>query len=160
MVVFLLSTDKFRLKIFLALFSKHINTRPFKSIFIVMNCPLFLKCFNLISGLSTQCFEFLITYRFCISRLVIFLFLVFLTSFLGGKGKKKSGLATSREGAWGERRYSFYSFITLALKGGESSASLSGRVLSQKKDPRYPLYRRLDGHQIRCGRTELICDLE
>jgi hypothetical protein len=54
-------------------------------------------------------------------------------------------------GAWGERIYSFYSFLTLALDGGEWSASRPGRALSRGKDPRYPLYRSQDGPQSRSG---------
>jgi hypothetical protein len=30
---------------------------------------------------------------------------------------------------WGERKYSFYSFMTLAIDGGEWSASRPGRAL-------------------------------
>jgi hypothetical protein len=47
----------------------------------------------------------------------------------------------------GERRYIFYSFLTLALDGGEWSASRPGHGFSLAKDPRYPLYRRLGGPQ-------------
>jgi hypothetical protein len=54
-------------------------------------------------------------------------------------------------GAWGERRYSSYSFLTSALDRGEWSASRPGRALPQRKDPRYPLYRRLGGPQSRSG---------
>jgi hypothetical protein len=45
------------------------------------------------------------------------------------KSKKKSYPATHHGGAWGERRYSTYSFLTSALDGGEWSASHSGRAL-------------------------------
>ncbi|KDR19802.1 Proton-coupled folate transporter [Zootermopsis nevadensis] len=38
-------------------------------------------------------------------------------------------------GAWGERRYSSYSFLTSALDGGEWSASRPGRALRPGKDP-------------------------
>jgi hypothetical protein len=38
--------------------------------------------------------------------------------------------ATRRGGAWGERRYSSYSFSTLALDGGEWSASRPGRAFT------------------------------
>jgi hypothetical protein len=64
---------------------------------------------------------------------------------------KQSSPATRPSGAWGERSYSSYSFLTSALDGGEWSASRSGRALPRGKDPRYPLYRRLDGPQSRSG---------
>jgi hypothetical protein len=51
----------------------------------------------------------------------------------------------------GERRYSFYSFLTSALDGGEWSASRPCRALPRGKDPRYPLYRRVGGPQSRSG---------
>jgi hypothetical protein len=51
----------------------------------------------------------------------------------------------------GKRRYSSYSFPTLALDGGEWSASRPGRALGPGKGPRYPLYRRLGGPQSRFG---------
>jgi hypothetical protein len=40
---------------------------------------------------------------------------------------------TRHEGAWGERRYSSYSFSTSALDGGEWSASRPGRALAPEK---------------------------
>jgi hypothetical protein len=52
----------------------------------------------------------------------------------------------------GERRYSSYSFLTSAPDGGEWSASRPGRALPRRKDPQYPLYRRLSGPQGRSGR--------
>jgi hypothetical protein len=42
----------------------------------------------------------------------------------------KSRLTTRHEGAWGERRYSSYSFLTSALDGGKWSASRLGRALA------------------------------
>jgi hypothetical protein len=51
-------------------------------------------------------------------------------------------------GAKGERKcsyYSYYSFLTFAVDGGEWSASQQGRHLSTGKDPRYPLDGRLGG---------------
>jgi hypothetical protein len=47
---------------------------------------------------------------------------------MGGK-KVKSDPATRHGGAWGERRYSSYSFLTSALDGSEWSASRPGRAL-------------------------------
>jgi hypothetical protein len=47
----------------------------------------------------------------------------------------------------GERRYSSYSFLTLALDGGEWPASYPGCTLPAGKGPRYALDRRLDGPQ-------------
>jgi hypothetical protein len=38
-------------------------------------------------------------------------------------------------GVWGERRYSFYSFLTSTLDGGEWSASRPGRALPSGKEP-------------------------
>jgi hypothetical protein len=49
----------------------------------------------------------------------------------------------------GEKMYSSYSFLTLALDGGEWSASHPGHALHQGKDPQYPLDRRLGGPQSR-----------
>jgi hypothetical protein len=43
--------------------------------------------------------------------------------------KKQSSPATCRGGIWGERRYSFYSFLTSALDRGEWLASRPGRTL-------------------------------
>jgi hypothetical protein len=68
--------------------------------------------------------------------------------------KKQSSPATRPDGAWGERRYSSYSFLTSALDGDEWSASFPGRALPRGKDPRYPLYRRLDGPQSRSGHRD------
>jgi hypothetical protein len=42
-------------------------------------------------------------------------------------------LATRHGGAWGERRYSSYSFLTSALDGGEWSASRPDRVLPRPR---------------------------
>jgi hypothetical protein len=43
------------------------------------------------------------------------------------------------EGAWGERRYSSYSFSISALDGGEWSASPPGRALPPGKGPPVPI---------------------
>jgi hypothetical protein len=51
---------------------------------------------------------------------------------------KQSSPATRHGGAWGERRYSSYSFLTSALDGGEWSASRPDRALPRGKDPWYP----------------------
>jgi hypothetical protein len=45
----------------------------------------------------------------------------------------------AHEGAWGERRYSSYSFSTSALEGGEWSASRPGRALPPGKGPPVPI---------------------
>jgi hypothetical protein len=58
---------------------------------------------------------------------------------------------THHAGAWRERRYSSYSFSTLALHGGDWSALSPGRAIPRGKDPRYPFYRRLGGPQSRFG---------
>jgi hypothetical protein len=65
--------------------------------------------------------------------------------------KKQSNSATRHGGAWGERRYSSYSFLTSVLDGGEWSASRPGRALPRGKDPRYPLHSRLGGPQSWSG---------
>jgi hypothetical protein len=49
--------------------------------------------------------------------------------------KEQSSPATRHGGAWGERRYSSYSFLTSALDGGEWSASRPGRALPRGKTP-------------------------
>jgi hypothetical protein len=51
----------------------------------------------------------------------------------------KSSPATHHGGAWGERRYSSYSFTTLALDGGEWSASRPGRALPPGKGLLVPI---------------------
>jgi hypothetical protein len=51
----------------------------------------------------------------------------------------------------GERMHSSYSFSTSALDGGEWSASRPAALCPRGKEPRYPLYRRMDGPQSRSG---------
>jgi hypothetical protein len=51
----------------------------------------------------------------------------------------------------GDRRYSSYSFTASALDRGEWSALCPGRALPPRKEPRYPLYRRLGGTQSLSG---------
>jgi hypothetical protein len=68
--------------------------------------------------------------------------------------KKQSSPATRHGGAWGERRYSSYSFLASALAESEWSASRPGRALPRGKDPRYPSYRRLGGPQSRSGHRD------
>jgi hypothetical protein len=53
--------------------------------------------------------------------------------------KRKSGPSTRHGGAWGERRYSSYSFTTSALDGGEWSESRPGRPLPPEKGPPVPI---------------------
>jgi hypothetical protein len=52
---------------------------------------------------------------------------------------KQNGTATRPGGAWGERGYSSYSFLTSALEGGEWSASRPGRALPPGKEPPAPI---------------------
>jgi hypothetical protein len=52
---------------------------------------------------------------------------------------KKICPATRHGGAWGERRYSSYSFLTSAVDGGEWSASRPGRALPPGKGPPVPI---------------------
>jgi hypothetical protein len=52
---------------------------------------------------------------------------------------KKSCLATRHEGAWWERRYSSYSFLTSVLDRGEWSASRPGWALPPGKGPPVPI---------------------
>jgi hypothetical protein len=49
--------------------------------------------------------------------------------------KKESGSVTCHGGALGERRYSFYHFLTSALEGDEWSGSRPGRALPAGKEP-------------------------
>jgi hypothetical protein len=51
----------------------------------------------------------------------------------------KSCPVTRHEGAWGVRRYSFYSFLTSALDGGEWSASRPGRALPPREGSPVPI---------------------
>jgi hypothetical protein len=52
---------------------------------------------------------------------------------------KGSDPATRHGSAWGERRYSSYSFLTSALDGGGWSASRPGRALPPGKGPPVPI---------------------
>jgi hypothetical protein len=47
--------------------------------------------------------------------------------------------ATRHEDAWGQRRYSSYSFLTSTLDGGEWSASRPGCALPPGKGPPVPI---------------------
>jgi hypothetical protein len=49
--------------------------------------------------------------------------------------KKQNSPSTRHGGAWGERRYSSYSFLISVLDGGEWSASRPGRALPLGTDP-------------------------
>jgi hypothetical protein len=70
---------------------------------------------------------------------------------LSNKIKKQSSPTTRHGGAWRERRYNSYSFLTSALDGGEWPASRPDHTLPRRKELRYPLYRRLGGPQSRSG---------
>jgi hypothetical protein len=52
---------------------------------------------------------------------------------------KQSSPATRHGGAWGESRYSVYSYLTSALDSGEWSASHPGRDLPPGKEPPVPI---------------------
>jgi hypothetical protein len=52
---------------------------------------------------------------------------------------KLSCPTTRHGGAWGERAYSSYSFTTLALDGGEWSASYPGHTFAPGKGPPVPI---------------------
>jgi hypothetical protein len=60
-------------------------------------------------------------------------------------------LTTRHEGALEEKRYSSYSFSTSALDSVIGQLHASAALHPLGKDPRYPLYRRLGGPQIRSG---------
>jgi hypothetical protein len=55
--------------------------------------------------------------------------------------------ATRHGGAWGERRYSSYSFTTSALDGVGGQRHASAALYPRGKDTRYSLYMRLGGPQ-------------
>jgi hypothetical protein len=57
-------------------------------------------------------------------------------------------------GAKENRRYSSYSFLTLALDGDQMSASRPGRALPLGKDHQYPLDRRLGRPQSWFGHRD------
>jgi hypothetical protein len=62
--------------------------------------------------------------------------------------------------ARGERRYSSYSFKNSALDRVCGQRHAQAKLYPQGKDPRYPLYRRLDGPQSRSGHRlegKMIC---
>ena len=61
----------------------------------------------------------------------------------------------AHEGPQGEQSYSSTLLLTLALEGGEESASRPGRTLPLGKT-RHPLYRRLGGPQGRSGQVRKI----
>jgi hypothetical protein len=67
------------------------------------------------------------------------------------KVKSKSSPVTRHGGAWGERRYSSYSLTTSALMGMSGQRHAPAALYPLRKDPRYPLYRRLGGPQSRSG---------
>jgi hypothetical protein len=52
---------------------------------------------------------------------------------------KKSCPTIRHVGVWGERRYTYNSFSTSALDGGEWSASLPGRALAPGEEPPVPI---------------------
>jgi hypothetical protein len=64
---------------------------------------------------------------------------------------KKSSPATRHAGAWRERRYSSYSFLTSALDGVSGQRHAPAALFPGERTPRYPLYRRLGGPQSRSG---------
>jgi hypothetical protein len=53
--------------------------------------------------------------------------------------KGKMVLLHAMVGAWGQRRYSSYCFLTSALEGGEWSASRPGRALPPGTEPMVPI---------------------
>jgi hypothetical protein len=55
------------------------------------------------------------------------------------KTEKKSGPATCYGGSLDDGRYSSYSFLTLALEGGEWSPSHPGHALPLGKEPLVPI---------------------
>jgi hypothetical protein len=66
-----------------------------------------------------------LTIRFCLAKTI--------KCIKVKKIKKDSSPSTRHGGAWGERRYSSYSFTTSALEGSEWSASRPGRDLPPGK---------------------------
>jgi hypothetical protein len=84
----------------------------------------------------------MITFPFGLSHIhlkttvITYLFLYF---FLNGKKKSKAVPLQAMVALGGERRYSFYSFLTSALDGGEWSASRPGRTLPPGKGPPVPI---------------------
>jgi hypothetical protein len=60
---------------------------------------------------------------------------------MNGESQQKSCPTTCHEGAWGESRYSSYSFTTLALDGGEWSAARPSRTLAAGKGCPVPTVR-------------------
>jgi hypothetical protein len=59
------------------------------------------------------------------------------------------------DGQEGEYRYSSIVCLTLALEAGGWSIPLPGRF-TPGKETRYPFYKRLGGHQSRCGWVQKI----
>jgi hypothetical protein len=77
---------------------------------------------------------------------------------------KKSSPSTRHGGAWGERRYSSYSFTTSAVNGGEWSASRPGRALPPGKVPPVPIVQEAGWAPepvwtMRWGYKKYICNL-
>jgi hypothetical protein len=75
--------------------------------------------------------------------------------------KKVNSPAIRREGTWGERIYSSYSFTSSALEGGwVISVTPWPRFTPGERIPRYPLYRRLGGPYSRSEievRGQILC---
>jgi hypothetical protein len=65
--------------------------------------------------------------------------------------QKQSIPATRHGGAWGERRFSSYSFLTSALERMSGQRHALAALYPWGKNPQYPLYRRLGGPQSRSG---------
>jgi hypothetical protein len=66
---------------------------------------------------------------------------------------KSKAVPPCHGGSWWERKYSSYSFLTLALDGSEWSESCPSCTLPPMKGPGYPLDRRLSGPQSQSGQS-------
>jgi hypothetical protein len=62
---------------------------------------------------------------------------------------------TRHGGSWREKRYGSYSFLTSALHGVSGQHHAPSALYTRGNDPRYPLYRRLDGPRA-CLDTDVI----
>jgi hypothetical protein len=69
----------------------------------------------------------------------VWLLLICVFLHCNAHGKKQSSPATRHRGAWVERTYSSYSFLTSAVDGGQWSASRHGLALPPGKGPPVPI---------------------
>jgi hypothetical protein len=81
----------------------------------------------------THPFRFVLLNVHCASAVI------FSISYIKKQKSMQSCLTTRHDGAWGDKRYSSYSFSTSALDGGQWSGSRPGLALAPRKGPPVPI---------------------